>query len=113
MALKLTRLTHKIAIQLYLVAVSYTICGSRSRRSVRKLLDTPSYVYTYVFTNNGLWSAMWTHRPSIQWIPVALLLGIKWPDVKMATHLHLVPRLRIPGVIPPLSKYVFTARCLI
>jgi hypothetical protein len=43
MATKLTRLTHKIAMQLYLVAESCTICSSRSRLPVRKLLDTPSY----------------------------------------------------------------------
>jgi hypothetical protein len=42
MAAKLTRLTHKIAIYLHLVAESYTICSSRVRRPVRKLLDTPS-----------------------------------------------------------------------
>jgi hypothetical protein len=42
MAAKLTRLTHKIAIQLHLVAESCTICSSRSRRPVRKLLDTLS-----------------------------------------------------------------------
>jgi len=41
MEAKLTRLTH---IQLYLVAESCTICSSRSRRPVRELLDTPSYV---------------------------------------------------------------------
>jgi hypothetical protein len=40
MAAKLTRLTHKIAIQLHLVAESSTICSSRSRRPVRKLLGT-------------------------------------------------------------------------
>jgi hypothetical protein len=45
MAAKLTKLTHKIAIQLHLVAESCTIRSSRSRRPVRKLLDTPSYVY--------------------------------------------------------------------
>jgi hypothetical protein len=44
MAAKLTRLTHKIAIQLQLVAASCTICSSRSKWPVRKLLDTPSYV---------------------------------------------------------------------
>jgi hypothetical protein len=44
MAIKLTRLTHKIALPLHLVAESCTICSSRSRRPVRKLLDTPSYV---------------------------------------------------------------------
>jgi len=42
MVLKLTRLTHKIAIQLHLVAKICTICSLRSRRPVRKLLDTPS-----------------------------------------------------------------------
>jgi hypothetical protein len=40
-AAKLTRLTHKIAIQLYLVVQSCTTCSSRYRRPVRKLLDTP------------------------------------------------------------------------
>jgi hypothetical protein len=44
MAAKLTRLTHKIPIQLYLVAESCTICSSCSRRPVRKLLDTHSYI---------------------------------------------------------------------
>jgi hypothetical protein len=43
MAAKLTRLIHKIAIQLDLVAESCTICSSRPRRPVRELLDTPSY----------------------------------------------------------------------
>jgi len=43
MAAKFTRLTHKIAIQLHLVAESCTICSTRCRRPVRKLLDTPSY----------------------------------------------------------------------
>jgi hypothetical protein len=43
MAAKLTRLTHKITIELHLMTESCTICSSRSRRTVRKLLDTPSY----------------------------------------------------------------------
>jgi len=43
MAAKLTRLTHKIAIQLHLVAERFTICSARSRWSVRNLLDTPSH----------------------------------------------------------------------
>jgi hypothetical protein len=47
MAVKLTRLTHKIAIQLYLVAESCTICSFRSRLPVRKILDTPSYICIY------------------------------------------------------------------
>jgi hypothetical protein len=44
MVAKPTRLTHKIAIQLHLVAESYTICSSRSRRPVRKLFDISSYI---------------------------------------------------------------------
>jgi hypothetical protein len=44
MAAKLTRLTHKITIQLHIVAESCTICSSRSRRLVWKLLDIPSYL---------------------------------------------------------------------
>jgi hypothetical protein len=44
MAAKLTILTHKIAIQLHLVAESCTICSSNSRRPVPKFFDTPSKV---------------------------------------------------------------------
>jgi hypothetical protein len=44
MAAKLTRLTLKIAIQLHLVAESYTVCSSRSRRPVRELFG-----YTLVY----------------------------------------------------------------
>jgi len=40
MAVKLTRLTHKIAMQLHLMTEGCTICSSRSRWPVRKLLDT-------------------------------------------------------------------------
>jgi hypothetical protein len=40
MAAKLTRLTHKIAIELHLVAESCTICSYRSMLPVRK--------YTYI-----------------------------------------------------------------
>jgi len=43
MAANLTILTHKIEIQLHLAAESSTVCSSRSRRPVRKLLDTSSY----------------------------------------------------------------------
>jgi len=43
MAAKLTRLTHKIATQPYLVAEIGSIRSCRSRGPVRKLLDTTSY----------------------------------------------------------------------
>jgi hypothetical protein len=45
MVAKFTRLTHKIAVQLHLTTESCTIYSSRSRLPVRKLLDTPSYVF--------------------------------------------------------------------
>jgi hypothetical protein len=48
MVAKLTRLTHKIAIQLFLVAESCTISSSRSRWPVREPLDTPSYIASCV-----------------------------------------------------------------
>jgi len=41
MVAKLTRLAHKIAIQLHLVGESCTICSSCSRGPGWKLLDTP------------------------------------------------------------------------
>jgi hypothetical protein len=44
MTAKLIILTHKIAIQLRLVAERCIICSSCSRWPVRKLLDTPSYL---------------------------------------------------------------------
>jgi hypothetical protein len=75
MAVKLTRLTHKIAIQLQVVAESCTICSSRSKRSVRKLLDTPSYysvrnvchglplVYNFMQSANSSKSYLETNHP--------------------------------------------------
>jgi hypothetical protein len=45
MAAKLTRLTHKMAIQLHLVAENCTIFSSRSMRPVRQLSDTPFYMF--------------------------------------------------------------------
>jgi hypothetical protein len=53
-AAKLTRLTHKIAIQLHLVAESYFICSSRSRWPVRKLLNTPSYVFILLLFHDSI-----------------------------------------------------------
>jgi hypothetical protein len=49
MAAKLTILTHKIVIQLHLVAESCTIYTYRSRRLARKLLDTLSYMHLVIW----------------------------------------------------------------
>jgi hypothetical protein len=67
MAAKLTRLTRKIAIQLHLVVESCTIYSSRSRRPVRKLLDTPSYrLMTRICTISTEFTLIWLKnlRPS-------------------------------------------------
>jgi hypothetical protein len=45
---KLTGITHKIAIQLHLVAESCIIYSPCSRKPVRKLLYTPSYILVRV-----------------------------------------------------------------
>jgi hypothetical protein len=37
----------------------------------------------------------------IRWIPAALTVGIKRSGREAATHLYLVPSLRIHGIIPP------------
>jgi len=52
MVAKFTRLTHKIAIQLNLMAEGCTSCSSRSRRTVRKLLDTLPYLCVSLFPHN-------------------------------------------------------------
>jgi hypothetical protein len=70
MAAKLTRLTHKIAIQLQLVAKSCITHSCHSRRPVRKLLDTPSY------------SAICDKSPtqlSIRWVRSIFLRAWSWP----------------------------------
>jgi hypothetical protein len=80
MAAKLTRLTHEIAIHLQPEAESCTICSSHSRRSVRKLLDTPSYIiraHTFGITR---WEA--THR--------VLAAKLTRFTHKIAIQLHLV-----------------------
>jgi hypothetical protein len=33
-------------------------------------------------------------QPPVQWVLGSLSLGVKWPGVKLTTHLHLVPRLK-------------------
>jgi hypothetical protein len=47
-----------------------------------------------------------THPAPIQWIPGALSLG-----VKLTTHLHLVPRSSMGGVITSFPQYAFLVWC--
>jgi len=66
MVAKLTRLTHKIAIQLYLVPESCTTSSSCSRQPAQKLLDTPLYSFTFSVLksqNNGIYNNFFTEWP--------------------------------------------------
>jgi hypothetical protein len=71
MAAKPIRLTHKIAIQLHLVAEGCTICSSRSSRPVRKLLDTPSH-------DGGLETGYLSEEAEVLWVwyPTTTLHGV-------------------------------------
>jgi hypothetical protein len=60
MAAKLIRLTHKIAIQLHLLAESCTICSSRSRQPVRNLLDKPSKCSHETLPRVPFWAEEWS-----------------------------------------------------
>jgi hypothetical protein len=55
-------------------------------------------------------------KPQIQWV-----LSVTSPEVKLTTHLPLVPRLRTHGVVPPPIRHgliikhrdiIFLSRCL-
>jgi hypothetical protein len=75
MAAKLTRLTHKIVIQLHLVAESYTIYSSSSKRPVRKLLDTPSYIITNDIFSAGCHNTdNTTHYTNLRGVPEVIIL---------------------------------------
>jgi hypothetical protein len=50
MVVKLTRLTHKIVIQVHLVSESCTICSSRSSQPVWKLFGCTPVYYSYFHT---------------------------------------------------------------
>jgi hypothetical protein len=39
--------------------------------------------------------------------------GGKWLGIKLTIHLHLVPRPRMCGAMPPLTQYIFMAWCLV
>jgi hypothetical protein len=63
-----------------------------------------------------------THRDkftfTLPWMddrPISKLLPThntkKRPGLKLTAHLHLVPKLRMCGIIPPLLQYVFMAWC--
>jgi hypothetical protein len=74
MVAKLTRLTHKIAIQPHLVAENCTICSSRSRRPVLELLDIPPYRSMHSLTS-WRWVVSFTPRSLYPRYPLDRKLG--------------------------------------
>jgi hypothetical protein len=81
MVAKLTKLTHKIVMQLHLVAQSYTIRSSCSRQPVQKLLDMPSYIHTHRFLH---WSLhMWMGHCLVMQASVSsksLHITVRWKE---------------------------------
>jgi hypothetical protein len=52
-------------------------------------------------------------KPPIKWVSRALYRGLRGRNVKLNTHLHLKPRLKCVGAIPPLQRYIFMAWCFL
>jgi hypothetical protein len=93
MAAKLTRLTHKIAIQLHLVAESCSICSSRSSRPVQKLLDTPSYILVW-----ESFTPLQTTRQNYSSFYILMVFVITSnPSVSHSTARHLVTIISLCG----------------
>jgi hypothetical protein len=65
---------------------------------------------TFLFTTVSR-LALGPTQPPIQWAPGVLSLGIKWPGMKLPTHLRLMLRSIMHGAIPPLPQYTFMAWC--
>jgi hypothetical protein len=59
--------------------------------------SSPGRVKNFLFSTSS--------RPALgptHWVPGALFPGVRWPGVKLTTHLHLVPRSRKCESIHPL-----------
>jgi len=52
-------------------------------------------------------------QPPSKWVPRALSQGQSGRGIKLTTHFHLVPRLRMRGAIPPLLIMSSWWRCLV
>jgi hypothetical protein len=92
MAAKLTRLAHKIAIQLRLVAESCTICSSRSSWPVRELLDTHTCVHMCVSGDRVLLPFV-KHWVGLQHLYTQRILCYTWLFVKAIKGLVLNKRI--------------------
>jgi hypothetical protein len=74
------------------------------------VFESRQRVGIYLFTTASR-PALRPTQPPIQWVSGTLSLGVKRPRCEGTTHLHLVPRLRMHGAIPPLAQYAFKAWC--
>jgi len=81
MVTKLTRLTHKIAIQLYLMAESCTICSSRSLQAASP--ETFGYTLVRLVEEMELLTSKWSFTSGI----------ICWIDHRRSTDCKLVNQL--------------------
>ena len=66
----------------------------------------PAWAEVFVFSETSRAVLRLTHPPA-QMVQTALCWGKNSRGVKLASHLHWVPRLRIGGAVPPFSNYVF------
>jgi len=91
MAAELNRLTHKIAIQLHRVVENCTICSSRSRRPVRKLLDRSSYtVILYLLPCSYVMTCHWS-RGYLSVITQSTGTTFKWQNGRVVNVDTTVP----------------------
>jgi hypothetical protein len=56
-------------------------------------------------------TALGPNQPPVQWVPGALSLGLKWPGVKLITHLHLVPKSKNAWSYTSTPQYAFMVGC--
>jgi hypothetical protein len=112
MAANLTRLTHKIAIRLHLVAESCTACSSRFRRPVRKLVDTLSHgkveVKLHAFLTSELNGGEWSYSRCDYLTSGEGVLGSHWAGGPRA-GLSVVRKSPCPCRVSNLHKIVKTS----
>jgi hypothetical protein len=108
--------THKIAIQLRLVAESCTVCSSETfgymdDRCSRVRFPTGAGNFSL---HHRVQKGSGAHTASYPMGTRGSFLGGQsgW-GVKLTTRIHLVPRSRMLGAIPPFPQYAFMAWCFV
>jgi hypothetical protein len=119
MVTKHTRLIHKIAIKLHLVAKSCTNSSSISRRPVRKLLDIPSYqawelihLHAYHSCGGFLVFQVDVYRFSVSWprvLPYGHANTVNYAGLNY--YNNLINELKANGIEPLVSVRWKVAEC--